>query len=135
VKLGVRKASAHEKPKLRITVSEPWEIPPTPGWDKPRARGEALRTADTEIGIAVADEAKGKPTPPTRPYLYDVGQGVLMLSVAQGPDAIYEPYGVLKSTDVGKLGNLSPTSSSRPSRRCRTSAWPTATSSASRAGM
>ncbi len=102
VKLGVRKASAHEKPKLRITVSEPWEIPPTPGWNKPRARGEALRTADTEIGIAVPDEAKGKPVPPTRPYLYDVGKGMLMLSVAQGPDAIYEPYGVLKSTDVGK---------------------------------
>lgn len=102
VKLGVRKASQPAKSKLRITVSKPWDIPPSPGWDKPRARGEALRTADIEIGIAVADEAKDKPIPPTRPYLYDVGNGVLMLSVAQGPDAIYEPYGVLKSTDAGK---------------------------------
>jgi len=102
VKLGVRKASAPASPTLRITVSEPWEIPPTPGWDKPRPRGEALRTADTEIGIAVPDEAKSKPHPPTRPYLYNVGEGVLLPSVAQGPDAVYEPYGVLRSTDVGK---------------------------------
>ena len=102
VKLGVRKASAPASPTLRITVSEPWEIPPPPGWDKPRPRGEALRTADTEIGIAVPGEAKSKPHPPTRPYLYNVGEGVLLLSVAQGPDAVYEPYGVLRSTDVGK---------------------------------
>jgi photosystem II stability/assembly factor-like uncharacterized protein len=38
----------------------------------------------------------------TRPYLYDLGQGLLMVSVAQGPDAFYEPYGLLKSTDAGK---------------------------------
>jgi hypothetical protein len=35
---------------------------------------------------------------PTRPYLYDVGQGVLMLSVGQGPGAAFEPYGVLRSS-------------------------------------
>lgn len=38
----------------------------------------------------------------TRPYLYNVGQGVLLMSVAQGPDKINEPYGVLRSTDEGK---------------------------------
>ena len=38
----------------------------------------------------------------TRPYLYDMGQGLLLMSVAQGPDAFYEPYGLLKSTDAGK---------------------------------
>jgi hypothetical protein len=37
-----------------------------------------------------------------RPYLYDLGQGLLLMSVAQGPDAFYEPYGLLKSTDAGK---------------------------------
>ena len=38
----------------------------------------------------------------TRPYLYDMGKGLLLMSVAQGPDAFYEPYGLLKSTDAGK---------------------------------
>ncbi|MEO6750503.1 MAG: sialidase family protein [Chthoniobacteraceae bacterium] len=38
----------------------------------------------------------------TRPYLYDMGEGLLLMSVAQGPDALYEPYGLLKSTDTGK---------------------------------
>jgi len=38
----------------------------------------------------------------TRPYLYDMGRGLLLMSVAQGPDALYEPYGLLKSTDAGK---------------------------------
>ena len=38
----------------------------------------------------------------TRPYLYEVGRGLLLLSVAQGPDKFYEPYGILKSTDEGK---------------------------------
>jgi hypothetical protein len=37
----------------------------------------------------------------TRPYLYDMGEGLLLMSVAQGPDAFYEPYGLLKSTDGG----------------------------------
>ena len=31
VKLGVRKASASAKPMLRVTLSKPWEIPPSPG--------------------------------------------------------------------------------------------------------
>ena len=38
----------------------------------------------------------------TRPYLYDLGKRLLMMSVAQGPDAFYEPYGLLKSIDAGK---------------------------------
>jgi len=38
----------------------------------------------------------------TRPYLYDMGKGLLLMSVAQGPDALYEPYGLLQSTDAGK---------------------------------
>ena len=38
----------------------------------------------------------------TRPYLYDMGKGLLLMSVAQGSDALYEPYGLLKSTDAGK---------------------------------
>lgn len=103
VRLGIRKTTrTPEKPKLRITVSEPWEIPPSPGWDKPRHGGHELKSKDPEIGIAAPEAKPGKPLPPTRPYLYGVGKGVLMLSVAQGPDAIYEPYGVLRSTDAGK---------------------------------
>ncbi len=61
-----------------------------------------MKSKDPEIGIAAPEAKLGKPLPPTRPYLYDVGKGVLMLSVAQGPDAIFEPYGVLRSTDAGK---------------------------------
>jgi len=38
----------------------------------------------------------------TRPYLYDMGKGLLLMSVAQGKDFFYEPYGLLKSTDAGK---------------------------------
>ena len=38
----------------------------------------------------------------SRPYLYDMGKGLLLMSVAQGKDFFYEPYGLLKSTDAGK---------------------------------
>ncbi len=38
----------------------------------------------------------------TRPYLYDLDEGLLLMSVAQGPDAFYEPYGLLRSTDEGQ---------------------------------
>ncbi len=38
----------------------------------------------------------------TRPYLYDMGRGLLLMSVAQGSDFFYEPYGLLKSTDAGR---------------------------------
>lgn len=84
VRLGLRSVRQQpEKPKLRITMSAPWDIPDLPKGD-PQVR---------PYGII------GKNT---RPYLYDVGKGVLMMSVAQGPDAVLEPYGVLKSTDEGK---------------------------------
>ena len=74
VRLGIRKASttAAAKPMLRISVSESWEI----------QQPEGIRC--------------------TRPYLYNVGQGLLLMSVAQGPDKFMEPYGVLRSTDAGK---------------------------------
>lgn len=72
VKLGVRTPSeAPKPPPVKVTVSEPWEIP--------RAKVHQ-----------------------TRPYLYDLGQGLLLTSVAQGGDYLYEPYGVLRSTDAGK---------------------------------
>ncbi|MGC9319103.1 MAG: sialidase family protein [Armatimonadota bacterium] len=73
IRLGVRPHVEREvETQLRITMSEPWEIP----------QGDLPRM--------------------TRPYLYNVGGGRLMLSVAQGPDAIFEPYGVLTSTDEGR---------------------------------
>lgn len=71
VKLGVRKAQvAPERPKLKITVSEPWDV------------------------VAKIQHS--------RPSLYNMGAGLLLLCVAQGPDKFYEPYGVLKSTDEGR---------------------------------
>ena len=73
VRLGTRKATTPlPKPQLKVTVSEPWPV----------------------------TERKG--ISETRPYLYDMGKGLLLMSVAQGPDAFYEPYGLLKSTDAGK---------------------------------
>ncbi|MDD4870908.1 MAG: sialidase family protein [Kiritimatiellae bacterium] len=72
VRLGVRPATAGTKKGIKITLSEPWQIP------KPAKISQ------------------------TRPYLYNVGEGVLLMSVAQGPDKHYEPYGILKSTDEGK---------------------------------
>ncbi|MBI4664336.1 MAG: exo-alpha-sialidase [Verrucomicrobia bacterium] len=81
VKLGIRKVSSSPKrPKLRITIGEPWDIPPA----KLDAPGYKLIT------------------PPTRPFMHDMGSGLLLMSVAQGPDAYYEPYSVLKSTDKGR---------------------------------
>ncbi len=73
VRLGVRRtAPKPAPPRLKVKIGEPWEITRT---DK---------------------------VPQTRPYLYDMGNGLLLMSIAQGPDAYYEPYGVLKSTDEGK---------------------------------
>lgn len=72
IRLGLRKASPAAPPKLKVTMSEPWTI----------VRNDKVRQ--------------------TRPYLYNLGKGLLLMSVAQGPDALYEPYGVLKSTDDGK---------------------------------
>ena len=72
LKLGVRKASAPAQ-------KQPVQITMSDGWEIPR------------------DDIRQ-----TRPYLYDMGAGLLLMSVAQGPDAFYEPYGLLKSTDAGK---------------------------------
>jgi hypothetical protein len=66
------RAQPAAKTKLKITVSVPWPVP------------------------------KFGSFPQTRPYLYNVGEGLLLLSVAQGPDKLYEPYGVLRSADAGK---------------------------------
>lgn len=38
----------------------------------------------------------------TRPFLHDMGRGLLLMSASQGPDAILEPDGVFKSTDEGR---------------------------------
>lgn len=72
VKLGVRKAAA-------VQLGDPVKITVTMPWDLTR-----------------------KDAYQTRPYLYDLGKGLLLMSVAQGHDAFYEPYGLLKSTDAGK---------------------------------
>lgn len=72
VRLGVRETTAPP-------VSDPVKITIVDAWPLPR---EEVRQ--------------------TRPYLYDLGEGLLLMSVAQGPDAFYEPYGLLKSTDEGR---------------------------------
>ena len=73
VRLGVRKPTTPTVTSgLKITISKPWDI----------TRVDKVRM--------------------TRPYLYNMGKGLLLMSVAEGPDAYFEPYGVLKSTDEGK---------------------------------
>ncbi len=72
VRLGVRKITT---PPLK----DPVKITASKSWDIPR-----------------------EDVNHTRPYLYDMGKGLLLMSVAQGRDAFYEPYGVLKSTNAGK---------------------------------
>lgn len=72
VKLGVRKTTT--------------PLPPDP-----------VKIAISEPWLIPREDVKQ-----TRPYLYDMGKGLLLTSVAQGPDAFYEPYGLLKSTDAGK---------------------------------
>lgn len=80
VRLGLRKSAAVEsKPSpLNITISEPWPL----NVDKKNAE--------------------------TRPYLYDVGRGLLLMSNPQGSDALLEPYGVRRSTDLGRTWHLVP---------------------------
>jgi hypothetical protein len=60
--------------------------------------------APDPVNITIADqwEIPREDVRQTRPYLDDLGEGLLLMSVAQGPDAFYEPYGLLKSTDQGK---------------------------------
>jgi photosystem II stability/assembly factor-like uncharacterized protein len=84
VKLGIRKVQEKtQPPRLRITISEPWVIPALPPGNPYIRPFDNIR-------------------PNSRPYLYDLGRGLLLMSVAQGNDAVIEPYGVLKSTDEGK---------------------------------
>lgn len=74
VRLGLRPASTAtvEKSPLKITISEPWPL--------------NVEEKNTE----------------SRPYLYDMGEGLLLMSNAQGADSLLEPYGVRRSTDAGK---------------------------------
>lgn len=84
VRLGVRApATPPASPRLRLTFSEPWDIPPLPKGNPHTRPYEHLH-------------------PHTRPYLQALGDGLLLMSVAQGPDAVFEPYGVLRSTDAGR---------------------------------
>jgi hypothetical protein len=74
VRLGLRPvtSAAPEKSSMKITVSEPWPL--------------NVEQKNTE----------------SRPYLYDMGQGLLLTSNPQGSDALLEPYIVRRSTDAGK---------------------------------
>ncbi|MDZ4851917.1 MAG: exo-alpha-sialidase, partial [Pirellulaceae bacterium] len=77
VRLGVRKQAAPvTKTSVAITLSEPWPI--------------------TRTDLKVK---------PTRPYVYNLGNGKLLMSIAQGQDAIHEPYGVMLSEDEGRTWN------------------------------
>jgi hypothetical protein len=80
VRLGLRPATsaAPEKSSLKITVSEPWPL--------------NVEKKNTE----------------SRPYLYDMGQGLLLTSNPQGSDALLEPYIVRRSTDAGKTWQAVP---------------------------
>ncbi|MBI4664332.1 MAG: exo-alpha-sialidase [Verrucomicrobia bacterium] len=105
VKLGIRKVSSPPKrPRLRITIGEPWDIP-TVKHDEP---GYKVITHPANMDVySVAPPKSDAPgykliTPHSRPFVHDMGSGLLLMSVAQGPDAYYEPYSVLKSTDKGK---------------------------------
>ena len=78
VRLGVRKVSAPvAAASVKITMSEPWPI---------------LRP-DLKIK-------------PTRPYVSAIGGGRLLMSIAQGPDASWEPYGLMLSTDEGRTWSI-----------------------------
>lgn len=61
-----------------------------------------LKPSPVKVTISEPWEIKRDDVRQTRPYLYDMGRGLLLMSVAQGPDAFYEPYGLLKSADAGK---------------------------------
>ncbi|MDZ4402855.1 sialidase family protein [Prosthecobacter sp.] len=67
-----------------------------------RKAAAPLPSSPLKITVSEPWEIKRDDIRQTRPYLYDMGQGLLLMSVAQGPDAFYEPYGLLKSTDAGK---------------------------------
>lgn len=62
----------------------------------------SVKQSPLKVTMSEPWEIKRDDVRQTRPYLYDMGKGLLLMSVAQGPDAFYEPYGLLKSTDAGK---------------------------------
>jgi hypothetical protein len=74
VRLGLRKAAGGESDAmpLKISASPPWPL------NGDRRNNES------------------------RPYLYDMGRGLLLTSNPQGSDALLEPYVVRRSTDAGK---------------------------------
>ncbi len=80
VRLGLCPAAsaAAEQSPLKITLGEPWPLNVT--------------------------EKNGE----SRPYLYNLGRGLLLTSNPQGSDALLEPYGVRRSTDAGKTWQLIP---------------------------
>jgi hypothetical protein len=74
VRLGLRKAHRGEPDAspLKISASEPWPLN--------------------------VDQRNSE----SRPYLYDMGRGLLLTSNPQGSDALLEPYVLRRSTDAGK---------------------------------
>lgn len=74
VMLGLRRATKSTLviSRLKISVSDPWPL--------------NVENRNSE----------------SRPYLYDLGRGLLMTSNPQGSDALLEPYIVRRSTDAGK---------------------------------
>ncbi len=80
VRLGVRAAPPQPPgpPPLQIILGEPWPL----NVDKKNSE--------------------------SRPYLYDMGMGLLLLSNPQGSDALLEPYVVRRSTDTGKTWQVVP---------------------------
>lgn len=78
VRLGLREGTAVAEAGLpvRVVVGEPWPL------------------------------NTGKRNDESRPYLYDMGRGLLLMSNPQGSDALREPYGVRRSLDSGKTWTL-----------------------------
>lgn len=87
VKLGVRKANA-KATDLDTTAKDK---------DNSVAAPQPVKLKVSEPWLIERKDIRQ-----TRPYLYDMGQGLLLMSAAQGKDFFYEPYGLLRSTDAGK---------------------------------
>jgi len=87
VRLGIHDLHEQpEPPRLQVTISEPWDIPSLPR-DNPYMRPYRWTSENK------------------RPFVHDMGQGMLLMRVGQGPDAVYEPSGVLISKDEGRIWN------------------------------
>ena len=72
--------------------------------DRPAEAGRATRkTQAAHYGRPALGHPTAEPGAASNaPYLDDVGKGMLLMTVAQGGDVIYLPYGILKSVDLGK---------------------------------